>query len=81
MGDCAHDRVLHQTIMNLGIATTEPALTNEQARDHYLKRWCRIRELELQRLKLDNDLLREQMLLLSFEVKNARQSQIVNRKS
>lgn len=45
----------------------DPPLTNEDARDRYLECWWRIREIELERLKLDNERLREEMLLLSLE--------------
>jgi hypothetical protein len=45
----------------------DPPIKNEEARDRYLETWWRLREIELERLKLENEWLREEMLLLSFE--------------
>lgn len=54
----------------------DPPMRNEEALESYLKIWWRIREIELERLKLDNEWLREQLLLLTFEAPPR-----VNRKS
>ena len=50
----------------------DPPMRNKEALDSYLKIWWRVREIELERLKLDNEWLKEQMLLLSLKVKNLR---------
>ena len=57
-----------------GASTADLPLTNEEARDRYLECWWRIREIELERIKLDNKWLKEQILLLTFAASSARQS-------
>jgi len=59
--------IRHRWIMAPLSGEIDSPLTNEEARDRYLEIWWRIRELELERLKLDNERLREEMLLLDFE--------------
>lgn len=48
-------------------AEADLPLTNEEARDRYLECWGRVREIELERLKLENEWLKERMLLRAFE--------------
>jgi hypothetical protein len=45
----------------------DPPIKNDEALDSYLKIWWRVREIELERLKLDNEWLKEKILLRTFE--------------
>lgn len=51
----------------VGASAADLPLTNEEARDRYLECWWRVREIELERLKLENEWLKEQLLLRTFE--------------
>lgn len=49
-------------------------MRKEEALDSYLKIWWRVREIELELLKLENEWLKEKMLLLTFQAISAPQS-------